>query len=91
VRVLSTVLLVVKEILIDEIFKKLVLNFVSLPTYVNFVNNLFYNVAFKLFFKLIYLVCVHSIDHVMYCTVLMFKWLARVAGCNGISQYRFPV
>jgi len=34
--------------------------------------NLFYNVAFKFFIRLIQVVCVHSIDHVMYCSLLMF-------------------
>ena len=37
------------------------------------------------------MVCVHSIDHVMYCNIIMFMWVARVAGYNGTSYGRFPV
>ena len=37
------------------------------------------------------MVCVHSIDHVMYRGLLMFGWVARVAWYSGVSHGRFTV
>jgi hypothetical protein len=37
------------------------------------------------------MVCVHSIDHVMYCNIIMFRRVARVAVYDRISNGMFPV